>query len=106
LEKGETAAEGAARETYEEARASVKDLDPYFLFDLTFIAQIYLLFIGSLVDGTFSAGAESLEARLFLKEEIPWNDLAFPVIREGLELFVADSETGRFPFHMGAMRER
>lgn len=106
LEQGETAAEGAARETFEEARATVKDLAPYFLYDLTFIAQIYLLFIGSLADGAFRAGEESLEARLFGIGEIPWNELAFPVIREGLRLYVADAETGRFPFHMGAMKRR
>ena len=106
LEIGETVAEGAARETLEEARAKVTDLKPYFLYDLTFIGQVYFIFIGDVSDGMYDVGEESLEARLFRESEIPWDEIAFPVIWKCLKLYVADSRKGQFPFHTGAMRER
>ncbi len=106
LEIGETVAEGAERETHEEARARVTGLKPYFLYDLTFIGQVYLMFIGNLSDGTYGVGVESLEVRLFRETEIPWDELAFPVIWKCLKLYVEDSQTGQFPFRTGAMRKR
>ena len=101
LEKGETVEEGAKRETLEEAGARVESLEPYGLYNLTFISQIYLIFRGRLVDGNFGAGDESLEVRLFQEEEIPWTDLAFPVITETLRSYFKDRPNGIFPFHIG-----
>ncbi len=101
LENGETAAHGAARETREEAMASVEELTPYALFNLAFVAQLYLMFRATLAEPAYGPGAESLEVDLFALGEIPWDALAFPVIRETLKRYVADRETGRYPFHMG-----
>jgi hypothetical protein len=44
LENGETVAEGAARETYEEARAKVEKLTPYALYSICYVNQVYLMF--------------------------------------------------------------
>jgi ADP-ribose pyrophosphatase YjhB (NUDIX family) len=104
LEKGETVEAGAARETHEEAGARVEDLKPFALYDLTFISQVYLIFRGNMVDGKFRAGHESLEVRLLKQSEIPWNDLAFRVIREILQLYLKDLPSGRFAFHMGDIK--
>ena len=40
----ETFADGARRETLEEARAKVDIIAPYVLFNLTFVDQIYITF--------------------------------------------------------------
>ena len=101
LEKGETVEAGAKRETLEEAGASVEALEPFGLYNLTFISQVYLMFRGRLADGHFRAGAESLEVRLFREEEVPWDDLAFPVIRKTLEDYYQDRARGIFLFHTG-----
>ena len=82
LEKGETLMQGAIRETREEAGARVEILAPYTLFNLTFVSQIYLLFRARLVSTQFKAGQESLDVRLFSQAEIPWDAMAFTVIRE------------------------
>lgn len=100
LESGETAAEGARRETREEAKAEVEIIAPYTLLNLTFVSQIYLMFRARLVDGTFGCGHESLDARLFDEGEIPWNDLAFKTVSETLRLYFNDRAAGHFPFHM------
>ena len=44
LEMGETAAQGAARETLEEANAHVASLVPFSHLDIPVIGQAYLLF--------------------------------------------------------------
>lgn len=97
LENGETVIAGAARETMEEANASVVNLDLYTVFSLPHISQIYLFFRAELKDGRFSAGFESTEVRLFEETEVPWEELAFPVIQQTLEHYFADRVTGIYP---------
>ena len=46
------------------------------------------MYYGTLKDGKHSPGLEeSLETKLYSKDEIPWNELAFPIITENLKLF-------------------
>ena len=101
MERGETAQDGAARETLEEASARVEVLSLYTLFSLPHIDQIYLLFRSRLLDSDFGPGEESLEARLFDEAEVPWGQLAFAVVRETLQLYFADRAAGRFPLRSG-----
>ncbi len=100
LENGESVKDGARRETREEANATLGEMHPFGLFNMTQISQIYFMFYGQLLSTDFSAGHESLEVSLFKEEEIPWNKLAFKVIRHTLELFFQDRVAKTFPFHM------
>lgn len=101
LEIGETVEEGAIRETYEEAGAKVAILKPYALYNLSFIGQVYLIFLSRLLDLNFHVGYESLEVRLLEEDEIAWEELAFPVIHEVLQLYFKDASKGSFNFHTG-----
>lgn len=101
LENGETVSEAAKREAFEEARARLENLTPYALFNLTFVNEVYLMFRANLVDSNFEPGEESLEVKLMMEDEIPWENIAFPVIRETLVRYFKDRETGYFSFHMG-----
>ncbi|MEJ2721007.1 MAG: NUDIX domain-containing protein, partial [bacterium] len=101
LEAGETAADGAKRETLEEARAEVEIVAPYALLNLTFVDQIYLMFLARLIDGKFDKGAESLEVGLFDQPDIPWDKLAFSAVEHTLRRYFEDRAAGEFPFHMG-----
>jgi len=103
LENGETMIDGARRETREEARAALIDLAPFALFDLPFINQIYLMFRGPLRTADCQPGEESLEVRLFREDAIPWDELAFVVIRETLERYFSDRAEGRFRLHTGTI---
>ncbi|MFP5441930.1 MAG: NUDIX hydrolase [Gammaproteobacteria bacterium] len=97
LENGETLQEGAARETREEADAGVEIDGLYTVFNLTHIHQIYVFFRGRLSGGTYGAGEESIECRLFAEHEIPWDELAFPTVAKTLKYWLEDRKTGNFP---------
>ena len=97
LENGETTAAGALRETSEEANANVEFIELYTLFSLPHISQVYMFYRAQLRDLNFSPGHETLETRLFDEEEIPWDELAFPVITQTLEHYYVDRKTNTFP---------
>src|SRR5690606_22141459 len=101
MENNETLPQGAARETLEEANARVEILDLYAAYSLPHISQVYLLFRAKLLDLDFSPGIESLEVKLFEERDIPWNEIAFQVIRTSLERFLLERRTGAPVFHTG-----
>lgn len=106
-ELGESLAQGAARETWEEAGARVEVVRPHSFLDLPHIGQCHIFFIARLLaptgdDPAFSAGPESLDVRWFEVEEIPWHELAFPVTRFALELWADDLRQGRAAVHAGS----
>jgi ADP-ribose pyrophosphatase YjhB (NUDIX family) len=97
LENGETAAQGALRETMEEARAPIRNIAPYGLINVLAVNQIYLMFLGDL-EGPMAPGPESLEVGLFSQERIPWEKIAFTSITLSIRQFYRDLPNGRFPF--------
>jgi ADP-ribose pyrophosphatase YjhB (NUDIX family) len=101
MENGESTLQAASREALEEANAVVDDLSLYGVYSLTHISQVYLMFRGTLRDGRASAGAETQEVGLFSEDEIPWEELAFTVVRETLERFFEERRAGRYRMHMG-----
>ena len=101
MENNETTAEAALRETFEEANAEAEIIDLYALFNIPHISQVYLMFRARLLNLEFGPGAESLEVQLFHEHEIPWEDLAFPVIHETLKRYYAERKNQQFTFQMG-----
>lgn len=99
MENGETTAEGAMRETLEEAGARVEIDSLYTLVNIPDIDQVYLLFLARLLDLDFAPGEESLEVGLFAEADIPWDLLAFRTVQKTLEHYFEDRRTGAFPLH-------
>lgn len=87
MENGETVEQAARREAYEEANAYAASMQLFGVFSMPYISQVYVMFCGELTDAPVSAGAESLEVALFTKENIPWDELAFPVVGHSLKLY-------------------
>jgi len=102
MENGESTMTGAIRETLEEAGAKVSPAacSLYTLFNLPYINQVYLFFLAQLESADFAAGEESLEVKWFAEEDIPWQELAFPVVRITLEQYFADRKSQTFPVRM------
>lgn len=90
MEIGETIAEGAARETLEEACAEIEIGHLFASVDVPEAEQVHLFFTGKLLGG-YAAGDESLEAELFAKDEIPWDEIAFRSGLFALEKYLEDS---------------
>lgn len=101
MENGESSLQAAARESLEEANAVIDNLVLYGLYNLPHINQVYLMYRGDLRDGAASAGDESLEVGLFREHEIPWRELAFPVVKETLERYFEERSQGEYRVHVG-----
>ena len=103
MENDESTVEAAMRETMEEAGARVAVRDLYTMISLVHINQVYMMFLADMKDTDFSPGEESLETELFAEEDIPWDEIAFPVIEETMRLFFADRASGKFKRRIGEM---
>jgi ADP-ribose pyrophosphatase YjhB (NUDIX family) len=106
MENGETSVQGAARETWEEARAQVSNIDLYRIFDVPYISQVYMFYRCDLDEGEHSAGPESLETDLFAEGDIPWDKIAFPVVSQTLREYFPDVLKGQFPVRVSAIDHR
>ena len=87
LEIGEDVAEGAVRETVEEANAEVDLVGLFAVYSLRKIGQVYLMFLADLKNLNFHPGPESSDVRLFKREDIPWDEIAFSAVRFTLESY-------------------
>ncbi len=101
MENGESSMFGAAREAREEANAEVQRLTLFCVFSIPHINQVYTMYRGELHQGEASPGDESLEVMLASEDEVPWNELSFPVIIETLKLYYEDRQAGQFSTHYG-----
>jgi len=99
MENRETLEQAAARETVEEACARVTIDGLYGVYNIPHISQVYMIFRGEIIDGEFAPGTESLETALYNEADIPWHELAFPVVTKALKRFFDDRRRGYFePF--------
>ena len=99
MELGETTAEGAARETVEEAGAQIDMEDLLTVLSVPRVGQVHLFYRARLLSDQFDPGHETIEARLFTEEQIPWDEIAFRTVRETLLCFFADRRAGHFTMH-------
>ena len=106
MENGETTVQGAARETWEEARAKVSNIDLYRIFDVPYISQVYMFYLCDLDNGVHDVGPESLETNLYKESDIPWDEIAFPVVTQTLKSYFSDATTGDFPVRVSAIDHR
>jgi ADP-ribose pyrophosphatase YjhB (NUDIX family) len=100
MEMGETTAQGAARETDEEAGAKFEMQGLFSLVNVARVGQVHLFYRAQLTSDQFQPGIETQEALLFSEADIPWEDLAFRTVKETLERFFADRKAGSFGFHV------
>jgi len=104
MENGESTAEGAMREAVEEANARVEITQLYTTYSIPSISQVYIMFLAKLLDPDVSAGPESLEVKLVTEDEIPWDQLAFVMVKRTLRHFLEDRKTGVFVPRFGDIR--
>ncbi len=96
LEVGESAQEGARRETEEETRLLVEVGRLIGAYSRPHAGVVTLIYEANVVGGEALPGAETSEVRGFAPDEIPWDELAFTTAESALRDWVA-SLPGRGP---------
>ncbi len=99
MELGETTRDGALRETIEEAGAKVEMQELFTLLNVVRAGQVHLFYRARMLDTSLDPGPETLEARLFREDEIPWEEIAFRTVKETLRCWFEDRRQGQFGFH-------
>jgi ADP-ribose pyrophosphatase YjhB (NUDIX family) len=96
LEVGESAQEGARRETEEETLLRVEVGRLIGAYSRPHVAVVTLIYEATVVGGEALPGVETTEVRDFGPDEIPWEELAFTTADSALRDWVA-SLPGRGP---------
>jgi len=84
LELHESAAEGALREAWEEARARLEIDQLLAVYSIPRLSQIQLIYRARLLSPEIAPGPETRETGLFAWDEIPWEEIAFPSVHWAL----------------------
>ena len=96
LENDESTLDGALRECNEEANAKVINPELYALYDIPYINQVYVFYRAELADKEYGPSSESTDVALFSEQDIPWNELAFPVVKAVLKRYLSDRVNNKF----------
>ena len=88
MELNESTSEGAMRETVEESGANITLKRLFAIHDLPFLNQVHIFFLAEMNSPKLDPGSETLEARLFTVDEIPWSELAFKTVGRTLAFFI------------------
>lgn len=99
MELGETVAQGAARETTEEAGAQFELQELFSMMNVVRAGQVHFFYRARLTSDVFAPGHETLEARLFAEHEIPWDEIAFRTVKETLKCYFSDAQSQQFQLH-------
>lgn len=89
VDAGETLEGAAIRESMEEAgiEVSIEALIGAYSYDGSPV--VIIVYAGKIVGGEPQALDESIGIKFFDREDIPWDDLAFPSTKESLEEYCA-----------------
>jgi ADP-ribose pyrophosphatase YjhB (NUDIX family) len=99
MELGESTEAGAVRETDEEAGARIVVEGLFTVLNVVRVGQVHFFYRARLQDTRFAPGPETIEARLFREDEVPWDELAFRTVKLTLERYFADRRAGAFGIH-------
>jgi len=90
MELGETTAQGAQRETVEEAGAQIELGGLYTVIDVPGVNQVHFFYLARVLSDVLDPGPETLEAAFFALDAIPWETLAFRTVSTTLAHYVQD----------------
>jgi 8-oxo-dGTP diphosphatase len=107
MERGESSAQGAARELWEEAgvRLDPTALEFYMTGTITFINQVYIAYRASVDSYDCAAGEEALAAAFYSRDECPWDQVAYPEVNDSIRRAYDDLDRGSFGVYHAEMSE-
>lgn len=88
VDRGESVQDAAVRETKEESQLDVR-LGPLLnVYSYPRSPNVIVVYTADVIGGKLTAADESLEARIFAQQEVPWQDLAFDSTRDALNDYI------------------
>ena len=107
MEAGESLAEGAARELWEESgiRLAPDQLEFYMTGTITFINQVYVAFRATVASDACEPGAEALAAAFYSRDQCPWDKVAYPEVNDSIRRAYDDLECHRFGVYQAQMTQ-
>ena len=99
MELGEAMDEGAARETQEEAGVRIELGQLYTVINIPHVDQVHVYFLAKALGPELDPGPETLEARWYGLDDIPWDNLAFKSVSTTLKHYLREREAGHFETH-------
>jgi 8-oxo-dGTP diphosphatase len=97
VDRGELLETAAVREAREECGLDVRIDALINVYSYATRAPIIIVYAATMTGGELRAADEALDARVFGRPEIPWNELAFPSTRDALEDYFAGIRLPRRP---------
>jgi ADP-ribose pyrophosphatase YjhB (NUDIX family) len=89
LELGETVEEGAVRETLEETGYQIALGAAVGIYSRPQAGVVVLAFEATVTGGAPRLSPETLEVAAFAPDELPWDEMAFPTVRQALQDWLA-----------------
>ncbi|WP_269901404.1 NUDIX hydrolase [Paenalcaligenes faecalis] len=105
MELKESTAEGAMREADEEAGAHLELGELFTVIDVPEAGQVHLYYLATVTSPELNPGPESLDAKFFALDEIPWDNLSFKTVSTTIEHYLADRQKGHFSVHYYSLSE-
>lgn len=102
MENGETTEQAALREVWEETGVRADIISPYSIFSVPRISEVYIIFRAAVLEVTGNFGAETLDYRFFAPEDIPWERIYYPAIRQILERYIEERSAGVYGIYIGS----
>lgn len=84
VELGESVKEGAIRETKEETGLDVSVGELLGIYSYKNVGVVTIVYMGKVMGGSIQTCPESAEVKMFQKDEIPWDQLAFNSTKDAL----------------------
>jgi ADP-ribose pyrophosphatase YjhB (NUDIX family) len=89
VDLGEVVEEAVVRETQEETHLTVRPLRLLNIYSYRNHRTVIAAYLTEYVSGVLAAGDETLEARVFGFQEIPWPQIAFSSTKEALRDYIS-----------------
>lgn len=90
VDRGEPVEDAAVRETREESCLEVRISRLLNIYSYKDHPVIIIVYVGEVVSGNAAAGDETLEAKFFAPQSIPWQELAFPSTAHALREYLGN----------------
>lgn len=88
VDRGESVQDAAVRETKEESQLDVR-LGPLLnVYSYPQSPNVIVVYTAEVIGGALTAADESVDARIFAPNEVPWQELAFDSTKEALNDYI------------------